>query len=178
MLYLYRPLKGCEMRKISVVLAVFLLLAHVNAAYAQACYTPAEFEAEQGLRIHSELMVIGLTCMKMPRGEEMYMKYNQFTQKNQTLIAQYESTLISHFTTAGLPSPEKQLHTLRTNLANEISKNAINMSTLSFCKAYTPRIEQALAMDQQKLRRWAQQVWPQKPTTRPVCTQMAKTSKS
>ncbi len=134
-----------------------------------SCYSPAEFEAEQGLRIHSELMVIGLTCMKMPQGQQIYMKYDQFTRKNQALISSYESDMISFFRQRGDKAPEKSLHTLRTNLANGISKHAIEMSTTSFCSQFSSRVDQALAMDTNKLRKWAQHVWPATPTTLPVC---------
>ena len=34
----------------------------LNAFAAQKCYSAAEAEADQGIRIHSELMVIGLNC--------------------------------------------------------------------------------------------------------------------
>ena len=36
------------------------LMALSSGAFAASCYTPLQAEAEQGLRIHSELMVIGL----------------------------------------------------------------------------------------------------------------------
>lgn len=150
----------------AAVLSLSLLAVPASAA---SCYNASEFEAEQGLRIHSELMVIGLTCMKMPQGQAMYSKYQQFTRKNERLIAEYEEGLISYYRRQGVPNPERELHTLRTSLANGISKHAIVMSTSNFCANFGQRIDKALAMDQQKLRQWARHVWPQSPTTRPVC---------
>jgi hypothetical protein len=147
-----------------------LLVAMSHSATAAGCYTARELEAEQGLRIHSELMVIGLTCMKAPGGGAgLYKKYQAFTRQNQSLIAQYESDIIAYYQRQGAPAAEKKLHTLRTNLANEISQHAISMSTASFCQHFGRRIDQALSMDQQKLRRWAQHVWPDSPTTVPLC---------
>lgn len=158
------------MKKLTITAAFVLLMMGISSAQAKGCYTPAEFEAEQGLRIHSELMVIGLTCIKMPQGgQALYAKYQQFTQKNQSLIAQYESDIISYFGKQGVKNPEGNLHTFRTTLANDISKHAISMSTVSFCKNFSSRIDKALQMDHQKLRRWAQHVWPQSPTTVPRC---------
>lgn len=152
------------------VMTAILLAALLVAGQAQAagCYTAREFEAEQGLRIHSELMVIGLTCLRMPGGEQLYRKYGRFTQKNQNLIAQYEADLISYYRGQG-GNAEKKLHTLRTNLANGISKHVISMGTGSFCQHFAPRIDRALAMDQQALRRWARQVWPGSPVSQPTC---------
>lgn len=140
-----------------------------TAAVADQCYTPREFEAEQGLRIHSELMVISLTCMKMAQGGNMYEKYQAFTKKNSMLIKGYENDIIDYFRSQGVSAPEKQFHSLRTSLANEISQHAIKMSTGSFCHNFATRIDSALAMNQEKLRRWAQQPWPNSPTSKPMC---------
>lgn len=158
------------MKKIAMALGLALCLSSsAFAAIGGECYTAKEFEAEQGIRIHSELMVIGLTCMKMPQGTQMYMKYQNFTQKNQKLIAQYETEIIAHYRREGAEKPERKLHTLRTTLANQISQHAVVMSVSNFCQRFSQRIDQALAMDKEKLRRWAQQPWPGSPTSRPIC---------
>jgi hypothetical protein len=156
------------MKKLAVALGLAILLS--TPAYSAGCYTAREVEAEQALRIHSELMVIGLTCMNMPQGMAMYQKYQRFTQKNQVLLASYETELISYYRRAGYDSPEKQLHTLRTNLANQISEHAITMSISTFCRSYGTRVDKALAMDQQKIRRWAQFSFAGSPTSQPMCT--------
>lgn len=169
MALLYYFYNRCRMKKFAAMLAVVSCLSAVSTAQASNCYNSTEFEAEQGLRIHSELMVIGLTCMKMPQGPAMYSKYQKFTQKNQQLIAKYENDMISFYRKQGAAAPEKELHTLRTSLANGISKHTITMGTSTFCQHFGERIDKALSMDQQKLRQWAQHVWPQSPTRRPVC---------
>jgi hypothetical protein len=149
---------------------VLLTLTGAADARPRECYTATEFEAEQGLRIHSELMVIGLTCMKMPHGQSLYGKYQDFSLKNAGLISEYESDMIGYYRKSGVKNPEMSLHTLRTNLANEISQHAISMSTLSFCQQFSPRIDKALGMDQTKIRRWAQHVWAKQPTIKPLCS--------
>lgn len=154
-----------------VFFSILVLLLSSTATQAAACYTVREFEAEQGLRIHSELMVIALTCMKMPQASGIYQKYNAFTQKNQILLNSYERDLISFYRASGEAKPEKKFHSLRTGLANKISTHAISMSTASFCRQFAPRIDSALQMDQGKLRRWAQHVWPDTPTSEPLCRQ-------
>ena len=152
--------------------AVFLLSVAIISS-AEACYSATEFEAEQGVRIHSELMVIGLTCLKMPEGRELYRKYQAFTDNNFSLIAGYETDIISYYSKEGADEPEQKFHTLRTNLANEISRRAIAMSTLGFCQQFSPRLDTALAMDEQKFRRWAQHAWPNQPPSEPVCDSVA-----
>ncbi len=160
------------MKKTALALLLALTLSTGAQAATGTCYNAKEFEAEQGLRIHSELMVIGLTCMRMPQGgPQLYMKYQSFTQKNKSLIGQYENELISYYRRTGAAKPEIKLHTLRTTLANQISQHAISMSTVSFCKQFTPRMDQALAMDNSKIRRWAQRPWQGSPTSAPICTE-------
>lgn len=152
------------------ILVAVLSLLFATPAWSASCYTQDQFEAEQGLRIHSELMVIALTCMKAPQGgQAMYAKYQNFTRKNQNLISRYEGDISNYFTTQGVKNSNEKIHNFKTGLANQISQHAISMSTSSFCQNFGGRIDQALAMDQTKLRRWAQQVWPQSPTSRPLC---------
>jgi hypothetical protein len=156
------------MQRFAAVLSLVLLFS--SSAWAQGCYTPREVEAEQAIRIHSELMVIGLTCMNMPQGPVMYQKYERFTQKNHVLLAAYEEDLITYYRNAGYANPEKQIHTLRTNLANQISQHAITMSISTFCQTFGPRVDKALQMDQQKIRRWAQHSFSGSPTSQPMCS--------
>jgi hypothetical protein len=157
------------MKKWTVSLGAALALSLVSLSGAEACYSAKEFEAEQGLRIHSELMVIGLSCLKMPEGQALYGKYKAFTADNAHLIAGYEADIIHHYIEEGMADPEQKLHTLRTDMANEISRRAVDMSMLSFCQQFSPRIDAALSMDEPKLRHWAQHVWPNQPPSEPVC---------
>jgi hypothetical protein len=163
--------------RLAAVAAVILMLTAAQAQ-AGACYGAREVEAEQGLRIHSELMVIGLTCLKMPGGQDLYRKYAQFTNANQSLIAGYEETLIDYYRAHGAgSSSEQKLHTLRTNLANAIAVHTVEMGTLSFCDHFAARLDKALAMDQDTLRRWAQHTWPDTPVSQPICASTASASR-
>lgn len=151
----------------SLLLLLFLIPS--SPGWAAGCYTMQEVEAEQGLRIHSELMVIGLTCARMPGGAGLYKDYQNFTSENSDLIAAYESILMSFYKNEGESSPEKSLHDLRTQLANKISQDAVFMSVSSFCNRYASRIEQARGMSHKKIRLWARHVWPDQPLSRPFC---------
>ena len=153
------------------LLAVLLSFTAVEKAHASRCYNINQFEAEQGLRIHSELMVIGLTCQLIPGYNGLYGQYQQFTHKNRTLIADYENRLINFYKTRGSGEPTRKLHTLRTDIANEISQHAIKMSVTSFCNHFSPRLERAMHMDQPTLQRWARQIWPDQKTSTPLCRQ-------
>lgn len=148
-------------------LSVFLLSPSVIAA----CYTMKEAEAEQGIRIHSELLVIGLNCQHLwPRTDKnLYLQYKEFTNKHGSVFSGYERTLISFFRREGRDNPEMSLHQMRTDFANKISKDAATMRPDAFCKVYAPRIPRASRMNDKGLRKWAATIFPGHPVSRPVC---------
>ena len=148
---------------------VFLCVLIFSSSVQAQCYSSAQFEAEQGLRIHSELMVIALNCHKSTHHSgNLYIQYKDFTRRHQSLIGQYEQTLKTYFSSNGM-NAESQINNLRTKLANKISLDASRMKPNVFCKAYGSRITQALGMDQAKLRRWASTPFPGHPVSRPIC---------
>ena len=160
-------------RFLSILTLLIFISISTQATYAAStandCYKLEQFEAEQGLRIHSELLVISLTCRKTPGNGTLYQKYQRFTDKNKLLLANYENILIRYFKEHGSASPAKDLHTLRTNLANNISQHAINMSVTSFCNYFSKRVDRALNMDRETLKRWARQIWPEQNTSHNLC---------
>ncbi len=166
------------------VLAFLLLLLAPVSAEAQLnvdvgvpglkgrqCYTREEAEAEQGIRIHSELMVIALNCQHMtPRGwKNFYMTYQQITRKNAPLIAGYEETLINYFALAGRPNPERAFHDMRTDLANKVSVDAARMRPDIFCAQYASRIPRVEKMSTGELKAWAATLGPGNPVSKPIC---------
>ena len=150
---------------------VVCVMAVVGSTTAQAkvCYSKFETEAEQGLRIHSELMVIGLTCQKVKGGKDLYHKYKLFTAKHAPLIEEYENSLISFYRRQGHAKPDKSLHKLRTDLGNKISQHAAKLGAYSFCKQFSGRIDKALEMSRDTVRKWSQQSWPNQKTSYPAC---------
>ena len=150
------------------LIAVFTLPAMANAA---ACYSKAEAEAEQGIRIHSELMVIGLNCTHMGEraGIPLYAKYRRFTADHGDLFASYETTLLNHFRDNGNANPEAAMNTLRTSFANKISKDAAGMRPDVFCSKFAPRVLRATEMSRADIRAWAGTVYPSHPVSKPLC---------
>lgn len=136
------------------------------------CYTADEAEAEQGIRIHSELMVIGLNCQHMtPRGwKNFYQQYREITTRNSDLFAGYETTLINYFAQAGERNPEGRLHDMRTVMANKVSTDAARMRPDVFCATYAPRMPKAAQMSREQLRQWASSTSNNPAVTRPRCT--------
>lgn len=157
---------------ISPLLAMTLF---ATPALAGICYTPTEAEAEQGIRIHSELMVIGLNCQhRTPKGQkDYYYQYKEFTAKHGTLFAGYETTLMSYFSRAGAKDPEGKLNSMRTQFANKISGDAAKMRPDLFCAYYAPRIPKASQMTDGQVRKWAGTFFDSHPVSQPMCASSA-----
>lgn len=150
---------------------VFLAVVLFSSASFADCYTMDEAEAEQGIRIHSELMVIGLNCQHLwPKNEpNLYLQYKQFSAKNGDIFSGYEATLMKHFRNEYGAAAEAHMHTLRTQFANKISGDAATMRPDAFCKVYAPRIPKAATMDRAAIHKWASTFFPGFPTTQPIC---------
>jgi hypothetical protein len=131
----------------------------------------AEAEAEQGIRIHSELMVIGLNCQHMGKraGDDIYGTYRRFTAEHANLFAQYENILMGFFEKEGGKKPEAMLNSLRTKYANKISHEVAALRPDVFCSRYVPRIWQAATLNEQQLRQWASTLYEEYPVSYPVC---------
>lgn len=156
--------------KFAGILLSLLILVIPGQASAK-CFTMKEAEAEQGLRIHSELMVIALNCQHLGKKNEknLYVQYKEFTKKHEAVFAAYERALIKFYKSEGRDNPERELHELRTTFANKISKDAAIMRPDGFCKLYMPRIAKAGKMTDEKLRVWASTIFPAHPVSHPVC---------
>ncbi len=155
----------------TLILAFLILLSFgAGQARAAACYSSLEAEAEQGIRIHSELMVIGLNCQHMGarEGMNLYSEYRQFTARYSDLFAKYEEILMAHFRKNG-EKPEASLNTLRTNFANKISKDVADMRPDVFCSQYAPRIKAASKMSKMDVRQWAAKIYASHPVSKPIC---------
>lgn len=154
------------MRNLFLILIMILL---PNLALAQQCYNAEQLEAEQGLRIHTELMNIALNCQHLAAvGTVLTQQYEQFTHRNVDLIEGYENTLRAFYASEGT-NPEATLNTFRTMMANRIAQDAVRLQPNVFCKAYGDRIVQANGMSREKFRKWAQTVFPGYPITRKIC---------
>jgi len=160
-------------RTLVLSIGILALSASLALAGTRSCYTTAEAEAEQGIRIHSELMVIGLSCQHMARAgnKNLYQSYREFTRSNGSVFADYERRLMSYFQRSGAHDPEAALNDLRTKFANKISLDAATMRPDMFCAQYAPRIQKVSYMNQNNLRKWASTFFPSHPVSHPVCSQ-------
>ncbi|MES2729528.1 MAG: hypothetical protein V4621_05440 [Pseudomonadota bacterium] len=139
-----------------------------------ACYTQREAEAEQGIRIHSELMVIALNCRHMAPQPDLYAQYQRLTATNAAVFAGYEADLLAFYTRMGENSPEGELHSLRTHFANELATRAARVRPDLFCGRYAARIPRAASFTQDQMRAWASSLQTGYTLTHQVCKTSAK----
>lgn len=152
------------------LLIVFIGLMFISPAYAASCYSVKEAEAEQAIRIHSELMVIGLNCQHMtPKGwKNFYQEYREITARHQPLITQYENTLISYNSRNG-SNAERKMHDLRTAFANKTSTDAAKMRPDVFCATFAPRIPKVAKMSTSEFQQWAASTAQTQRLSQPIC---------
>lgn len=137
------------MNRPSILVLIFCLLA--SSALAAPCYTAEQYRAEQAIRFHTKLMVLGLYCERA-LGPNTYAAYQKFTGRNGDIIRGQENILISYFKKTKAPNAEKALHSLRTNLANTTSLLA-SKSILSFCRTNKDDYQKARNMQPPEFRR-------------------------
>ncbi|MEA1651100.1 hypothetical protein UAJ10_19005 [Nitrospirillum sp. BR 11164] len=112
------------------------------------CYSPAEFDAEQAIRYHTRLMVIGLTCQQLGGNYEgLYVRYKKFTLAHKTQIIAWEDALIARYRKTAKGNPNRALDTLRTHLANEMSQHIAAVSTDIYCAQHADMLAQAELMN-------------------------------
>jgi hypothetical protein len=136
--------------KVSLFCAI--LFAATTPAFAgDACYTPAQLEAEQLLRLHSELMVITVACRQGSGGEDLVPAYTGFTRNNLSLIHDAEQTLIHFYAARDGDTGVPQLDHLRTRLGNECGQELALISAPVFCQRNRDKVIAFYAGDTKKV---------------------------
>lgn len=154
------------------VLTAYAVFAAPEKTTAQPkCYTPQQYRAEQAIRYQTQLMVAGMLCQQQA-GQHIYNQYQGFSVRNQDVITRAENQLIGFFRIHGTDAtPERSLHSLRTNLANELSMRAMGQSLDKFCAHAIPRVKQAAMMQPRQFEKHLMDLSLSHTATRPVCMQ-------
>ncbi|WP_247893666.1 hypothetical protein [Azospirillum endophyticum] len=105
-----------------------------------ACYNHAEHAAEQLMRMHTEMMVVGLTCRTVMPDKKPFDLYQDFSVKNRTLLSSSEASLIAFYKRSGAGgNATRQFDMFRTELANEISRRAATIGIPQYCANFVDR---------------------------------------
>jgi hypothetical protein len=147
---------GAKLRRIAVAVTTACVLAtSTSAAWAKpACYSAAEYDAEQAVRLHTELMVIGLTCNAIEADRKLFSKYQQFTTKNRASLMNWEKVLIGHFRETDKSNPTRRFDDFRTVVANEIAQRSALLTPPVFCQTHSDIVDQALSLSESDLKRY------------------------
>ncbi len=127
---------------IGLLLLLVALLPPPALAANKACYQTEQQQAEQWLRLHSELMVITVTCRQGADGQDLPASYGSFTKKNLSSLRQAEQTMLAFYKTTGKVDAVSKLDRLRTLLGNEIGQKVADMSAPEFCAIYRNKVVQ------------------------------------
>ena len=98
-----------------------------------SCYTPREAAAEQAIRAHSELMVVGLTCASYFDEPLLFNRYATFTNQHQGDIQRHEQVMIDYFAKTAEGNPKRRFDHWRTSIANGVSTRAALSSGSVYC---------------------------------------------
>ena len=105
------------MKLVMKILLTFLICILIAAPVMAApiCYAPDEAEAEQGLRLQNELLLVGMACGKAA-------SYRQFIEAHNDLWQDYEETLQKFYTgkkSMSSAAAKKEISDLRVKFGNE-----------------------------------------------------------
>jgi hypothetical protein len=121
---------------------------------AGPCYSKAEFAAEQGIRFHTELMVIGLSCQAAAApGQDLFADYKRVTLALRDPIVAWERALIAHYKRSGAANPTRALDNFRTAAANENARRIAAVTTPVYCQTHIPMLQRALTLSAADARR-------------------------
>lgn len=122
------------------ILAAALTVFAFSAQAADRCYAPEQVRAERLLRLHSELMVITVTCRQSSTGRDLVGAYSGFTNRNIAALREAEEILTGYYRAAYGGNGVDRLDTLRTKLANEYGQQIADASAPIFCGARRDKV--------------------------------------
>jgi len=148
----------------------FLILSILpTAAWGKGCYSPQEVAAENVLRLHSEMMVIAVTCRQSSYGHDLIAAHTRWTQRFIEDIKKAEAIMINYYKKTRGGDGIAQLDDLRTKLANEFGQKSADEKPPVFC-AY--RRDNVMALyNSPALSAWdtAMRLYEGAPTFDPIC---------
>jgi hypothetical protein len=122
-----------SMKTIAATAGLVLFGSVLGGAAQAACYSPKEAAAEQAIRLHSEVMVVGLSCAVAMGDANLFAKYVDFTSRNAPDLRQHEQAMINFFAHHGEGNAKRRFDNWRTSIANAVSTRAALTSTQLYC---------------------------------------------
>lgn len=156
-----------------VILALLLVIVSVGCAQAESrgqCYSPEQMEAEQWLRLHSELMVITVTCRQGSAGENLVPSYTAFTKLNIKTLKHAEAVMMEYYRAQGQDG-QAQLDRLRTKLGNEYGQKIADLSAPVFCQLYRDKVLRLCTAESEQVEQEVASLQENTPAYQGMCVQ-------
>jgi hypothetical protein len=150
------------------LLVFFLALLFPMPLLAGACYTAEEFEAEQGLRLHTDMEVIMLTCKYDGYKRPLRDSYATFLKKYSKTIRKWENVIARSYAETG-GSRNEVIDNFRTALANQKSHEAADLTPRQFCIKWANWMPAVAAWNQQQLLQYVHTPEPAVRPRKPPC---------
>ncbi|MDD3183018.1 MAG: hypothetical protein PHD48_09470 [Alphaproteobacteria bacterium] len=155
--------------------AILILALISSPAFAGGrCYSAQELQAEQLLRLHSELMVITVTCKQSSTGRDLVRAYTGFTRRNIKQLKNAEQALIGFYEKFYGGNGVSRLDTLRTKLANEFGQESANVSAPTFCAQRRDKVIAMYDSPPKSLRVASMEAYKRALNYEPVCDKSLK----
>ncbi|MEM6902890.1 MAG: hypothetical protein AAF556_06605 [Pseudomonadota bacterium] len=132
-LMFFGPLGSSRRRRLASVFITSVAIFGFAGQALAACYTPREASAERAIRIHSELMVVGLTCAMHFDDPGLFVRYAKFTNQHRADIVAHEQAMIGYFAKTAEGNPKRRFDHWRTSIANAVSTRAALSSASIYC---------------------------------------------
>jgi len=122
------------------VLALMLCASFATPSFAASCYDRNETVAEQAIRVHSELLVIAVSCADAYRRPDLFNDYVKFTNFFAKDMANYEKTITKKV------ASQHVFDEWRTMIANSVAARAAMMSTTDYCRHHVGTLAKAMSL--------------------------------
>jgi hypothetical protein len=152
------------MRFVLITALALLLCGHAMAQDA-SCYTQEQFEADRGLRLHTDVEVIMLTCRYSSHGENLQKIYAGFVRKNGKQIKNWENTIARAY--GG--GRNETVDNFKTYLANQKGNESAKMGPRKFCTQWADFVPYAASLTPQQIMFYVREEDSARPTKKPHC---------
>lgn len=99
-----------------------------------ACMTEEEMAAEQAIRLHTSMMVTGLTCHSFYREPTLFDRYQQFTFEHQGRLGDAQDTIGRFLARYRSGNRDRLYDTYQTQIANAESRLVADASAPTYCR--------------------------------------------
>ena len=101
---------------------------------AGACMTEEEIAAEQTIRLHTAMMVTGLTCHGFYREPTLFDRYQQFTVENEGRLSAAQDAIGTFLARYRSGNGNRLFGTYQTQVANAESRLVAAASAPTYCR--------------------------------------------